>query len=71
MVNKEQLINSMCLTYCHDYNLLSKHEQECIHNTMTQIFDNDIAPIIADMQEEITELRLYLNKCKEKQNGLS
>ena len=34
----------MCMTYRHDYGLLSATERSSIHNTMSQIFDNDIAP---------------------------
>jgi hypothetical protein len=32
------------MTYRHDYGLLSTEEKTSIHNTMSQIFDNDILP---------------------------
>jgi len=34
----------MCMTYRHDYGLLSADERAGLHRTMSQIFDNDIAP---------------------------
>jgi len=43
-MNREQIIHSMCMTYRHDYGLLSATERSSIHKTMSQIFDNDIAP---------------------------
>lgn len=57
-MNREQIINSMCLTYRHDYGLtiseddkmytlssgVTELERKNIWNTMAQIFDNDIAP---------------------------
>ena len=43
-MNREQIIHSMCMTYRHDYGLLSAEERAALHRTMSQIFDNDIAP---------------------------
>jgi hypothetical protein len=43
-MNRDQIIHSMCVTYRHDYGLLSPEERAGIHRTMGQIFDNDIAP---------------------------
>jgi hypothetical protein len=57
-VNREQIINNMCLTFRHDYGLeiseddkmytlnsgMTKQEREALHRGMAQIFDNDIAP---------------------------
>ena len=57
-MNREQIVNSMCLTYRHDYGLIiseddkmytlssgvTELERKNIWNTMAQIFDNDIAP---------------------------
>ncbi len=60
MKTREEIINSMCFTWRHDYGL-TKHpdpggytfpmesgmtpsEQKCLWNQMAQIFDNDIAP---------------------------
>ena len=58
MVTREQIINSMCFTYRHDYGLtiseddkmytlnsgVTETERKAIWTTMAQIFDNDIAP---------------------------
>jgi hypothetical protein len=58
MRTREQIINSMCLTYRHDYGLtiseddkmytlnsgVTETERKAIWITMAQIFDNDIAP---------------------------
>ena len=57
-MNREEIINSMCLTFRHDYGLvisedermytinsgMTKHEQEALYRDMAQLFDNDIAP---------------------------
>ena len=57
-MNREQVINNMCMTYRHDFGLeiseddrmytltsgMTKREREALYNTMAQIFDNDIAP---------------------------
>jgi hypothetical protein len=32
------------MTYRHDYGLLTAEERAPLHRTMSQIFDNDIAP---------------------------
>lgn len=58
MRTREQIINSMCYTYRHDYGLtiseddkmytlnsgVTETERKGIWVTMAQIFDNDIAP---------------------------
>jgi hypothetical protein len=56
MKTREEIITSMCYTWRHDYGLnkpddappwaagLTKEERKFIHQQMTQIFDNDIAP---------------------------
>lgn len=51
---REQIINSMCLTYRHDYWLIkesknflggmTEEDRKSLHNQMAKIFDNDIAP---------------------------
>ena len=57
-MTREEIINSMCLTYRHDYGLtiseddkmytlnsgVTELERKGIWITMAQIFDNDIAP---------------------------
>lgn len=57
-MNREQIINDMCMTFRHDYGLviseddrmytlnsgMTEREREALHRDMSQIFDNDIAP---------------------------
>lgn len=59
-MNREQIINNMCLTFRHDYGLriseddrmytlmsgMTEREAQELFNTMAQIFDNDIAPLV-------------------------
>ena len=60
MKNREQIINDMCMTFRHDYGLriseddrmytlmsgMTEREAQELFNTMAQIFDNDIAPLV-------------------------
>ena len=61
MKSREQIIQSMCYTFRHDYGLekdlgngfvsemsagMTKEEREQLWNQMAQIFDNDIAPFM-------------------------
>jgi hypothetical protein len=57
-MTREEIINNMCLTYRHDYEItiseddkmytlnsgVTELERKGIWNTMAQVFDNDIAP---------------------------
>ena len=58
-MTREQIINNMCKTLHHDYDLvvsefdklemplmsgMTEHERKALWNNMAQIFDNDIAP---------------------------
>lgn len=59
-MTREQIINNMCMTFRHDYGLeiseddrmytlmsgMTKRERESLYQSMAQIFDNDIAPIL-------------------------
>ena len=61
-MNREQIINSMCMTFRHDYGLviseddrmyslmsgMTENERKALWRSMAQIFDNDIAPLIED-----------------------
>ena len=58
MKTKEEIINSMCLSYRHDYGLrkepgepnwtagMTEQDAKMLYKTMEQIYNNDIAPII-------------------------
>lgn len=51
MKTREQVIDSMCLTWRHDFGIekgrvsgMTEEEKQSLRARMTQIFDNDIAP---------------------------
>ena len=58
MKTREEIITEMCYTYRHDYGLdkdpndppwtagMTLDERKGLYNTMAQIFDNDIAPVM-------------------------
>jgi hypothetical protein len=58
MKNKEQIITDMCYTYRHDYGLdkdpnspswcagMTPDERKGLYNTMLQIYENNIEPLI-------------------------
>lgn len=64
-MNREQIINDMCMTCRHDYGLeiseddrmytlssgMTKHEREALWRNMAQIFDNDIAPLLKNSNQ--------------------
>jgi len=57
-MNREEIIISMCYTYRHDYGLnrdptdppwcagMTPTERIGLYNTMAQIYDNNIAPLV-------------------------
>lgn len=65
MKSRDEIITSMCLTWDHSYlapeqeiftNIkfgLSKEEKQALRNNMSQIFDNDIQPLLDDYQKII------------------
>jgi hypothetical protein len=77
MKTREEIINNMCMTFRHDYGLeiseddrmytlmsgMTKREREELYNTMAQIFDNDIAPLIdsASKYEAGTHIPMPVN----------
>lgn len=77
MKTREEIINNMCMTFRHDYGLeiseddrmytlmsgMTKREREGLYNTMAQVFDNDIAPLIdsASKYEAGTHIPMPVN----------
>jgi len=69
MKTKEEIINSMCLSYRHDYGLrkelgeptwtagMTEEDAKMLYKTMEQIYNNDIAPIIEHYQGIENELK--------------
>lgn len=64
-MNREQIINDMCMTFRHDYGLriseddrmytlmsgMTEHEAHALFNDMAQIYDNIIASILEDYRK--------------------
>jgi hypothetical protein len=62
--NREEIISNMCLTYRHDYGLnkhpddpewvagMTANQRKMLWETMAQIFDNDIAPLLEKRNKE-------------------
>ena len=59
MTDKDQIINSMCLTWRHDFGLDKRHdafgysgmtpdERDALRRRMAQLFEHHIAPLIAE-----------------------
>jgi len=77
-MNREAIINNMCLTYRHDFGLriseddkiyslssgMTETEANALWRNMAQIFDNDIAPLLqtASRYEDGTHVPLPKNK---------
>jgi hypothetical protein len=75
---REQIIESMCLTWRHDFNLIrspenkfsgmTMEEREFLYKQMTQVFDNVIAKILLDLKEKNQNLEEYILNSSIKQN---
>lgn len=78
MKTREQIITSMCYTYRHDFGLVVDNEEAMytlsgitanqrkqIWNTMAQIFDNNIAPMLEDYRRVDSGEHIILPKSKE------
>ena len=64
-MNREQIINDMCLTFRHDYGLviseddrmytlmsgMTEQEREALFNDMAQIFDHNFAPTLEEYRK--------------------
>jgi hypothetical protein len=64
-MNREQIINAMCLTFRHDYGLviseddrmyslmsgMTEREREALFNDMAQIFDHNFAPTLEEYRK--------------------
>ena len=61
-MKKEQIIHDMCMSYRHDYGLrknsndppwtsgMTKEDAESLYKVMEQIYNNDIEPLIKELQ---------------------
>ena len=81
MKTREEIINSMCYTWRHDFGLDKDHdslssgmtaiERVLLWNAMAQIFDNDISPLLTD--EFVVATGAWtplLNEANDIQNGI-
>ena len=64
-MNREQIINNMCLTFRHDYGLviseddrmytlmsgMTEREREALYRDMAQIFDHNFAPALEEYRK--------------------
>jgi len=69
MKTKEEIINSMCLSYRHDYGLrkepgepnwtagMTEQDAKMLYKTMEQIYNNNIEPIIDYYKEKENALK--------------
>ena len=79
MKTREEIINNMCHTMRHDYGLriseddrmytlmsgMTDSEAKALHDSMTQIFDNDIAPTFEEFRRINEGELITLPKSKE------
>jgi len=77
MRTREEIINSMCYTWRHDFGL-DKHpealsfeagmtplERQHLWNSMAQIFDNDIVPLLNEANDIQNGVRVVIPKNQE------
>ena len=82
MKNREEIINSMCYTWRHDFGL-DKHpdddsfvagmtaiERVILWNAMAQIFDNDISPLLNESNDIQNGVRIVLPKNQEQAEAM-
>jgi hypothetical protein len=77
MKNKEEIVNSMCYTWRHDFGLdkspdasifesgMTPIERQHLWNTMAQIYDNNISPLLEEANEILKGERIVLPKTQE------
>ena len=82
MKTREEIINSMCFTWRHDFGL-DKHpdddsfvagmtaiERVLLWNAMAQIFDNDISPLLNEANDIQCGTRIVLPKTQEQAEAM-
>jgi hypothetical protein len=81
MKDRERIITDMCYTYRHDYGLekvnegfgisgMTDSERQGLRLTMSQIFDNVIAPILKDYSDLVNGDSVVVPKDKEHAESL-
>ena len=79
MKTREEIINSMCYTWRHDFGLDKDHnstsgmtamERVLLWNAMAQIFDNDISPLLDEANDIQSGSRIVLPKTQEQAEAM-
>jgi len=80
MKTREEIINSMCYTWRHDFGLDKDHdslssgmtaiERVLLWNAMAQIFDNDISPLLNEANDIQNGSRIVLPKTQEQAEAM-
>jgi hypothetical protein len=80
MKTREEIINSMCYTWRHDFGLDKDHdslssgmtamERVLLWNAMAQIFDNDISPLLDEANDIQSGNRIVLPKTQEQAEAM-
>jgi hypothetical protein len=80
MKTREEIINSMCYTWRHDFGLDKDHdslssgmtamERVLLWNAMAQIFDNDISPLLDEANDILSGSRIVLPKTQEQAEAM-
>ncbi len=80
MKTREEIINSMCYTWRHDFGLDKDHdslssgmtamERVLLWNAMAQIFDNDISPLLTEANDIQSGIRIVLPKTQEQAEAM-
>ena len=80
MKTREEIINSMCYTWRHDFGLDKDHnslssgmtamERVLLWNAMAQIFDNDISPLLDEANDILIGSRIVLPKTQEQAEAM-
>ena len=80
MKTREEIINSMCFTWRHDFGLDKDHdslssgmtamERVLLWNAMAQIFDNDIFPLLDEANDIQSGIRIVLPKTQEQAEAM-
>lgn len=75
---REQIIESMCMTWRHDFNIIRSpenkfsgmtiQEREFLYSQMSQVFDNVIAKILLELEAKNQNLEEYILKSSMNQN---
>jgi hypothetical protein len=79
MKTREEIINSMCYTWRHDFGLdkdrdnlsgMTAMERVLLWNAMAQIFDNDISPLLDEANDIQSGSRIVLPKTQEQAEAM-